>query len=130
MGNQCSSVGLCAKPEEEEANAGLPRLTPDPRQKNPQNKIKTLNAGTSELFKSGEIRLKRKILEADMINDVKGRGDYLNMLDDQKEHEERLITLRDRRMSKKVQECARNNNDDYLKNFEGVEDPLEANKHN
>lgn len=65
-----------------------------------------------------------------MINDVKGRGDYLNVLDDQKEHEERLITLRDRRMTKKVQECARNNNDDYLKNFEGVDDPLETNKNN
>ena len=52
--------------------------------------MKTLNAGANELFKSGEIRLKRKILEADMINDVKGKGNYLNMLDDQKEHEERL----------------------------------------
>ena len=127
MGNQCSSIGLCSKAEEEEDNAGLPILTPDPR---PKNKEKTLNAGANELFKSGEIRLKRKILEADMINDVKGRGDYLNILDDHKEHEERLVTLRDRRMSKKVQERAGNNNDDYLKNFEGVEDPLESNKNN
>lgn len=101
-------------------------LTPELR---PKNKEKTLNAGaTNELFKSGEIRLKRKILEADMINDVKGRGDYLNILDDHKEHEERLITLRDRRASKKVQDRALNNNDDYLKNFEDVEDPLERNK--
>ena len=80
-------------------------------------------------FKSGKIRLKRKILEADMINDVKGRGDYLNILDDDKGDEERLITLRGLRLSNKVQENAVNKNEDHLKNFY-CRDPLESNKNN
>lgn len=89
----------------------MPRLAPEPRQRG-STRRKTLDAGnTQELFKSGEIRLKRKILEADMLNDVKGRGDYLNMFDDQKEHEERLVSLRDRRNTKKMQENAKNNNE-------------------
>jgi transcription elongation GreA/GreB family factor len=91
--------------------------------------MRKLDAGNAqELFKSGEIRLKRKILEADMMNDVKDRGDYLNAFDDQKEHEERLLTLRDRRNTKKLQENSKNNNDNYLKNFEGLDDPLENTK--
>lgn len=65
-----------------------------------------------------------------MLNDVKDRGDYLNMFDDQKEHEERLLTLRDRRNTKKMQENSKNNNDNYLKNFEGLDDPLENTKQN
>ena len=106
-------------------------LKPEHRSKNPNAKVKTLDAGNAqELFKSGEIRLKRKILEADMLNDVKDRGDYLNMFNDKKEHEERLLTLRDRRNTKKLQENAKTNNDNYLKNFEATEDPLDNTKSN
>jgi len=65
-----------------------------------------------------------------MLNDVKDRGDYFNMFDDQKEHEERLITLRDRRNTKRMQENSKTNNDKYLKNFEGLDDPLENAKAN
>lgn len=62
-----------------------------------------------------------------MFNEVKDKADYLGAFEDLKEHEERLVTLRDRRKTQKMKEKDMLNNDLYLKNYEVMDDPLDNN---
>lgn len=82
----------------------------------------------SSQYDEDQIRQKRKSLEIDMMNNVKDNCDYLNTNEnDQNQHHEKLITLRDRRLISKSLPKQKDNKDVKVNHFENDDDLMEFN---